>query len=257
MIKNFNYDNCRISKVYDESRSLSEESINVWLEAASEIIKENLAIKTTVDLGCGTGRFTEALYKHFNTNVIGVDPSKKQLDIAIKKFATMPNITFLKSDAEHFLLKEKANIVFMSMVYHHLPDKKAAIENIKRNLNSGGYVIIRNATIEDIHSNFLFDAFTEAKKIELSRMDFGRDIKMELECQGFKLIGMKRINQIFSANPSEYLNKVSKRGLSALRQIEDESFKVGIRNLENILSKFREDKVIKERFHLFVFKAKV
>jgi hypothetical protein len=88
-------------------------------------------------------------------------------------------------------------------------------------------------------------------------MNFGRDIKMELESQGFKLIGMKRINQIFSTSPSEYLNKVSKRGLSALRQIEDESFKVGIRNLENILSKFREDKVIKERFHLFVFKAKV
>ena len=35
-----------------------------------------------IDLGCGTGRFSELLAAHFSAQVIGIDPSLKMLDQA-------------------------------------------------------------------------------------------------------------------------------------------------------------------------------
>jgi trans-aconitate methyltransferase len=35
-----------------------------------------------IDIGCGTGRFSELLAAHFGVRVIGIDPSLKMLDEA-------------------------------------------------------------------------------------------------------------------------------------------------------------------------------
>jgi ubiquinone/menaquinone biosynthesis C-methylase UbiE len=38
-----------------------------------------------LDLGCGTGRFSEALAAQFDAHVIGLDPSLKMLQVAREK----------------------------------------------------------------------------------------------------------------------------------------------------------------------------
>ena len=43
------------------------------------------SISTILDLGCGTGRFSEGLATRFRARVVGVDPSQKMLDQARRK----------------------------------------------------------------------------------------------------------------------------------------------------------------------------
>ena len=42
-------------------------------------------VSRIVDLGCGTGRYSEPLSVHFQADVIGIDPSEKMLEEARKK----------------------------------------------------------------------------------------------------------------------------------------------------------------------------
>src|SRR6185436_8355488 len=78
------YDTTDIPVVYDRGRDHGPEVLQLWMD----VVSSSLAtpdIKTILDLGCGTGRFSEALAVHFNAEVIGVDPSTKMLDQARKK----------------------------------------------------------------------------------------------------------------------------------------------------------------------------
>jgi trans-aconitate methyltransferase len=57
------------------------EFLDFWMNVVSAHVKDQ-RIKTILDLGCGTGRFSEALRARFEAEVIGIDPSKKMLEQA-------------------------------------------------------------------------------------------------------------------------------------------------------------------------------
>jgi len=56
MNQSLNYDNTNIHKIYDTSRSLPSETIDLWLNTIDSAIDN--PIENIIDLGCGTGRFT-------------------------------------------------------------------------------------------------------------------------------------------------------------------------------------------------------
>src|SRR5882724_11330118 len=78
------YDATDIAATYDLGRSHGPEFLDLWMSTISSYVSER-PLKTILDLGCGTGRFSEGLAAHFNAEVIGVDPSTKMLEQARKK----------------------------------------------------------------------------------------------------------------------------------------------------------------------------
>jgi SAM-dependent methyltransferase len=104
------------------------------------------AISVVVDLGCGTGRFSEMLAAEFGARVIGLDPSEKMIDQARRKLATSP-VVFGRASAHELPLPDGCvDLVFMSQIYHHLPDPAAVARECQRVLRVGGYVCIRTGT---------------------------------------------------------------------------------------------------------------
>jgi 2-polyprenyl-3-methyl-5-hydroxy-6-metoxy-1,4-benzoquinol methylase len=67
------YDNTDIPVVYDRGRDHGPEFLQLWMDVVSSSVAGQ--IKTILDLGCGTGRFSEALASHFDAQVSGIDPS--------------------------------------------------------------------------------------------------------------------------------------------------------------------------------------
>jgi ubiquinone/menaquinone biosynthesis C-methylase UbiE len=57
-----------------------------------------IAISLVVDLGCGTGRFSELLAAQFVARVIGIDPSQKMLEQARQKL-TNSGVVFQQSSS--------------------------------------------------------------------------------------------------------------------------------------------------------------
>jgi ubiquinone/menaquinone biosynthesis C-methylase UbiE len=78
------YDTTDIPVAYDCGRDHGPEVLHLWMEIVSAQV-EKQPIKAILDLGCGTGRFSEALAVHFGAEVIGIDPSRKMLEQARRK----------------------------------------------------------------------------------------------------------------------------------------------------------------------------
>lgn len=227
----FNYDKSQIPSKYEYARELPHETIELWLNTVASYI--NVAkINKIVDLGCGTGRFTRGLVEHFGGEVIGIDPSIEMLQIAKQKYS-QPKIRFIKGVAEKIpLLNSSVDLVFLSMTWHHITDKVEAIKEIYRLLRIGGYVVVRNATKENIiQLPELFQFFPTAGEIELKRMPSRKDLENLFRMHGFNIVAFITLKQKFAENYEKYFQKIKLRALSGLTMISDNEFQEGLKRL--------------------------
>src|SRR3984893_15965097 len=93
------YDKTEIPTTYDKARALAPETIRLWQDLLSVHV-DRARISLIIDLGCGTGRFSELLAAHFGVQVIGIDPSLKMLDQARRKQPTIRNVVYCQGLAE-------------------------------------------------------------------------------------------------------------------------------------------------------------
>ena len=115
------YDESAIAGIYDEARALTPERLRQWRDVLAMDI-DCSRISAIVDLGCGTGRFTQLLATHFQAGVIGIDPSRKMIERARQK-RIAGNVVFRRVSAEALPLEDcSVDLVFLSQVYHHLTD---------------------------------------------------------------------------------------------------------------------------------------
>ncbi len=148
------YDKSDIAGVCDAARGLSLEGLEQWLGLLAPHVPANAP--HIVDLGCGTGRFTQALADRFGARISAIDPSQKMLDQARKR-TTSDRVTFLQAPGEALPLADgSADVVFMSMVLHHFADVDAVAAQCRRVLRAGGHVCIRSSTREThfVHEEF-------------------------------------------------------------------------------------------------------
>jgi cyclopropane fatty-acyl-phospholipid synthase-like methyltransferase len=69
-----NYDLTDIPAGYDRARDHGPAMLALWMNH----IDRHIALSprpTILDLGCGTGRFADALAAHFEAMILGLDPS--------------------------------------------------------------------------------------------------------------------------------------------------------------------------------------
>jgi len=93
-----------------------------------------------LDVGCGTGRVTEQIYKHMK-DIVGVDLSEEMLAIARQK---LPDIQFVQADLEGKLPFDDGEFdkVVSSLTFQFLNDIKNPLQEIKRVLKTGGKAFI-------------------------------------------------------------------------------------------------------------------
>ncbi len=144
------YDRSNVHLSYDASRKLSNDVLDLWLDRLAQHLPSQLGC--IIDLGCGTGRLTQriprALADRFSATVYGVDPSHRMLGVARENVAR-PDVLFLEGTAEHMPLDDGvADLIFLSMVYHHIHDLRRAYTEFLRVLKPGGHLCIRTSTWE-------------------------------------------------------------------------------------------------------------
>lgn len=242
------------AKRYDSARGLPPETMALWLEALKAHIPAD-EIKTILDLGCGTGRFTQALSEAFDARAIGVEPSAAMLNVARSRGVS--NVEWKQGQAESIPVEREAvDLVFMSQVFHHLKDVRRALEEINRVLRPAGYLAIRNSTREHNGELQWLEYFPEAIEIEEERTPSSEEIE-ELVCgKSFKMMSHRTIRQLFASSYQEYFEKISRRGLSSLVVISDEAFQTGLRRFRDWVSLQPHDREVYELVDLFIFQKK-
>jgi ubiquinone/menaquinone biosynthesis C-methylase UbiE len=250
----FAYDRTDIHLRYAKARQLPERTIKLWLDTIADYIPRD-DIKTILDIGCGTGRFTRGLSNRFGAEVYGIDPALKMLRVA-RQDSRSDKIHFIKASANAIPLGTgAADLVFLSMAYHHFQNKERAIGEFKRMLRAGGYLCIRTSTIENMDSYVWLRFFTAARQIELNRTPTRQNLIDSVLAGGFEIAGQTTVRQLFADNLDEYCTKIGFRGLSSLQMVTDKDFREGLAQLKQHCSEQSDQKPVFEEIGLFVFRA--
>jgi len=245
-----NYDKTEIPTTYDKARALAPETLRLWQDLLSAYI-DRAEMSLVIDLGCGTGRFSEILAAHFGVQVIGIDPSLKMLDQARRK-PTIGNLLYWQGSAEALPLRDGcADLVFMSMVYHHLTDPTAVARECHRVLRQGGYTCIRNSTREtDFPHRHFFPAL---RALIDSDLPSRRDIESVFAAGGFTPVVHQVVTQVTAANWTRFVEKSALRADSFLARLSDDDFQQGMTALRTPGDAINQDDAVTEEIDWFVF----
>jgi ubiquinone/menaquinone biosynthesis C-methylase UbiE len=227
-----NYDDIEVAARYDEARQLSGATLDTWLEAVA-LYAGSEPIRLIIDIGCGTGRFSGRLAGRFDAHVVGIDPSLAMLDQAKSK-RSCAHVNLCAGTAEALPLAARAaDMIFLSMVYHHLADTVRAAAEFRRLLREHGLLCIRNSTADLLHRVPYLRYFPSAVECNRRRLPLQNDLIATLQSAGFSLLRHHVIEQEFASSFEEYVAKIGKRALSDLVLLPDVEFQEGMRRLEN------------------------
>lgn len=248
-----NYDSTDMHLSYEKARELPQETMALWMKACGECLPRE-SIETIVDMGCGTGRFSQALSDHFSARVYGVDPSWRMLGEA--QTVRCPRIRLIQGSAESIPLTDGlADLVFLSMVYHHIQDTAKAAAELKRLLKAGGYLCVRTSTLESVESCTYLQFFPAAREKNLTRLPSRQGLTRVFEAAGFRLKEYRAVSQLFAKSLWEYYEKVSLRALSDLRLITDDEFREGLARMRKHCEQGDRGEGVFELIDLFVFQS--
>jgi ubiquinone/menaquinone biosynthesis C-methylase UbiE len=246
------YDKTDIATNYDKARALAPETLRLWRDLLSVSI-DRAAISLVIDLGCGTGRFSELLATHFGVEVIGIDPSQKMVDQARRKPGTV-NVVYRQGSAEALPLPNAcADLVFMSMVYHHFSDPDAVARECHRVLRPAGYVCIRNGTQEtDFPHRHFFPVLQSLIDCELPTRP---EIEAAFAAAGFTPVVNQVVMQTVAPDWQSFVEKSALRADSFLARLSNVDFEQGMAALRAHGDEIDQKAAVTEEIAWFVFKA--
>ena len=152
------YDVAQRVKTYDADMELMHPNRSKMVQIAIELLPfSNTAALRAIDLGIGTGYFTEQFLNHFaNSRVLGVDGAQAMVELAKQRLKSLTSrVEFAIGDFRQLqqLVPDAAtvNVVFSAYALHHLsrPDKETVLKHVVELLVSGGWFINADLIVAD------------------------------------------------------------------------------------------------------------
>jgi tRNA (cmo5U34)-methyltransferase len=147
-----------VSKKYDSQRKYLIPCFNDFYSACLPLVKSLTHAKRVLDIGAGTGLFSQFIYDlnpslHFTL----VDLSGQMLEVARERFEGEDHFEYTELDFSKDALPGKYDLIISGLAIHHLEDtaKAKLYKNIYQALNDGGLFI--NAD-QVAGKNMLFDS---------------------------------------------------------------------------------------------------
>jgi ubiquinone/menaquinone biosynthesis C-methylase UbiE len=243
------YDKTTIATTYDAARGYRPEVLRQWLDLIAAHVSAHPTL--ILDVGCGTGRFTFPMAEHFQTRVIGIDPSEKMLEGARKKL-TNDRVEFRQATAELIPMEDgSADIIFMSMILHHLNDRARTAQECRRVLREGGRVCVRNSTRDSIYpQSRFFPGMLPMIKNELPLRD---EVVAIFENAGLQLAAYQRVSHFVATGWRDLADKLAMRADSFLTRLPEAEFEAGMAALTAYANHCDPLDAIIEDIHFFVF----
>lgn len=218
------YDKTTIANTYDAARGYTPDVLHQWLDLV--VTHAPPRTRVIVDVGCGTGRFTHPLAERLQAHVVGIDPSEKMLQAARAKLSN-GRVQFRQASAEHLPLDDgSVDMLFMSMILHHLPDLPAMARECRRVLRTGGRVCARNCTRDIIYPQSRF--FPGMLPMLAADLQSSEEIAQLFEGVGFEKRAHELVNHTVATGWPEFADKLALRADSFLARLPDGEFEVGM-----------------------------
>ena len=221
------YDKTEIAKTYKRARDHGPEVLRLWMETVAEHAGDE-NVRTILDLGCGTGRFSEGLAEHFGATVIGIDPSAKMLDEA-RRNLKHPRVFYTEGSAELIPLRANSvDLIFMSMVFHHFTDPELVARECRRVLRHNGRVCLRTGSRDRIPSYPYVPYFPTSRPLLEQRLPSMKIQRRVFEDASFQILYSGLVTQQVASNIEEYADKIALKADSILVSLDDKEFDAGL-----------------------------
>ncbi len=246
------YDLTDIPAGYDRGRDHGPEFLDLWMKTIESCL-DGRAITRILDVGCGTGRFSEALALRFDADVIGIDPSAKMLALARAKRRT-DRVHYQRAHAEAIPLAPRSvDMIFMSMSFHHFSDPHRATEECRRVLREAGPALVRTAICERSRTYPYVPFFPASVPMLEETLPDSAIIREAFEAAGFHLVASKLITQTIAPGWAAYAEKLAAGGDSVLARLRRQDLEDGLAALRRRATE-DDDRVVTEPIDLFVFR---
>ena len=221
------YDLTDIPAAYDRARDHGPEVVDLWMRTVAEKL-EGRSIRRVLDLGCGTGRFSEGLAARFNAEVIGVDPSVKMLQVAREKQRDR-RVRYELGRAEAIPLpSQSVDLVFISMALHHFADPSAAARECRRVLSKSGSVVLRTGTREQIESYPYVPFFPSSRPLLEATLPARAVLEASFATADLHVVASEIVTQTIAPDWIAYAEKLAAGGDSVLARLSQQDFEAGL-----------------------------
>ena len=221
------YDATDIPAAYDRGRDHGPELLELWMNVIASYV-QNQRLHTILDLGCGTGRFSESLAAHFDAEVIGIDPSKKMLEQAQNKLRDH-RVRYQLGRAEAIPIENKSvDLIFSSMTFHHFDDPMLAARECRRVLRDQSAVILRTGIRERIPSYPYVEFFPESLPIMEDYIPSSAFVREVFLAAGFSTVSCDLVTQQIAPDYVSYVDKLAAGADSVLAQLSASDFQAGL-----------------------------
>ncbi len=120
------------------------------ISLTKEEIRKEQNTGGVLELGCGTGLYTESLAENA-TSVTATDFSDEMIAMAQQKRRHLRNVKFLKANALNLDFEDQCfDTVFMANLIHIIGNAERVIGESHRVLKKGGMAIITSFSIDDM-----------------------------------------------------------------------------------------------------------
>ncbi len=234
------------AKDYEETRG--KQDVSFWVEKLHEFLLPG----KTLEIGCGTGRYTIPLLKFNDIIPYGLDISMSMLKIAYEK---EKRVNWINGDA-HFLpfSSESFRNVFYAFSYHQLENPLKSFREADRVLEKPGRIIVLTSTrkrIEEFSKEMCFDIFPSFLKKDLER--FRSDEEIRSFFPEYYKIDEKEYSTVMKISRDRFIENVRKKYLSTFHLLPDGEFERYFPDfLECVKKRFNETVEYKNRFKFFV-----
>ncbi|GAA4901137.1 hypothetical protein GCM10023311_28520 [Flaviramulus aquimarinus] len=179
-----------------------------------------------LDIGCGTGNYTNALQKK-GFRFIGIDPSNKMLERAKLK---NPNIDWRQGQAENTKIKPNSiDGIMASLTIHHWKDFEQGFSELYSILKPNGTIVIFTSTPKQMKGYWLNHYFPKMLEDSMTQMPSLKTIENVMNHSGFLISKTEIYNvkpdlkDLFlycgKHNPKLYLSPKIRQGISSFSSL--------------------------------------
>lgn len=236
--------------VYARGRELAPAVIQGWVDA---VVDHAPSVTDRVaDVGAGVGRFSVPLAEALSASVIAVEPSIKMLERAAAE-RPHPRVSYVVGRAEQLPTANGAvDVVFLSMVAHHLPDLPLAASELARVAAPQAVVVFRNVFRGRMSDVPLFRYFPKALSIENSRAPAVDEVAAAFEPHGFSVVTLTPVIQETDPNLTAYHERLSTRAVSVFEFLTEEEVRSGLEMLHREAMNSADSAPVREPIDLLV-----
>jgi ubiquinone/menaquinone biosynthesis C-methylase UbiE len=244
--------NGRMSASYRPGRALSPETAATWAAIVAPFIRQGTDTRI-LDLGAGTGRFSEPFAQVFEAQVVGVEPSTAMLASADGS-ARPKRLAYVAGSAEAIPLRDQSSdLAWLSQVWHHILDHRACARELRRILSPGSHVLVRGSfgdQLDGFPTLFRFWPGTEEICRQLPTIE--RTVAV-FEADGFMFTEHRRVDQATARSLREFADRTRFRADTALALISDSEFQQGQSAIEMVAAHEDVPGPVIEKIELLVF----